>query len=118
MCTAAPPPPALDTSQASVEEAHWRIDELVRENNRLKGMVSVEHITGVAHGAAADYADRLQVGNSAVVVKIDHHRQQAARRRLKDRHRRRGRFRARSFQIDTPVRRPRESGGPGRAPRL
>jgi hypothetical protein len=54
-----------------VEEAHFRIDELVRENTKLKQMVSVEHITGVAHGAAADYADRLQVGNSAVVAKIE-----------------------------------------------
>jgi hypothetical protein len=54
-----------------IEEAHFRIDELVRENQQLKHIASVEHITGVAHGAAADYADRLQVGNSAVVVKID-----------------------------------------------
>jgi hypothetical protein len=54
-----------------VEQAHFRIDALARENAELKRQVSVEHITGVAHGAAADYADRLQVGNSAVVAKIE-----------------------------------------------
>lgn len=55
----------------SLDEAHFRIDELVRENQELRRMVSVEHIAGVAHGAAADYADRLKVGNSALISKMD-----------------------------------------------
>jgi hypothetical protein len=54
-----------------VEQAHFRIDELVRENAELKRQVSVEHIAGVAHGAAADYLDRNKVGNTALIAKME-----------------------------------------------
>jgi hypothetical protein len=54
-----------------LEELHFRIDDLVRDVERLKRMVTPEHVAGVVHGAVMEYIDKLpKDANHSVVAAV------------------------------------------------
>jgi hypothetical protein len=69
-----------DRTRKEIEELHFRLDELVRENHELKRWADPAHLAGVAHGAVMEVHNKLPKDAAALIAAM--HEQTAAINRL------------------------------------
>lgn len=70
----------LPKLRKQIDEAHWRLDELVRQNHELKRWADPAHLAGVAHGAVMEVHNKLPKDAAALIAAM--HEQTAAINRL------------------------------------
>jgi hypothetical protein len=54
----------------AIEEAHFRIDELVRENAELRRRTTSEFAAGIAHGAVKEFQNKYPNDPGSVVAAL------------------------------------------------
>ena len=58
----------LTRAVSVIGDAHFRIDELVREMDKLKRNITPDHIAGIVDGCVSNYIDRLPKADNHTVV--------------------------------------------------